>query len=64
MGEKNLQVILPIRTEFLKYSNSSYSSVSKSKQSNKKISRRPKQTFFLRRHTDDQQAQVKNTQHC
>ena len=39
-------MILPIRTEFPKHTNSSYSSVSKSKQSNKKLAEDLNRHFF------------------
>ena len=41
-----------------KYTNCSYNSISK-KQPNQKLSKRPKQTFLQRRHTNGQQANEK-----
>ena len=49
-------MMLPTRDYFLKYANSSYRLISKNKQANQKIGRRPKQTYLQRRHTDSQQA--------
>ena len=47
------------KDESLKYTSSSCSSISKNKQPNPKMGRRPKQIFLQRRHTDCQQTHEK-----
>ena len=42
------------RAYFPKYTNSSYSSIAKNKQTNLKMGKRPKLTFLQRRHTGGQ----------
>ena len=38
--------------------------VTNNKEPNQKMTRRPKQTFFQRRHTDGQQKKCKDAQYC
>ena len=47
------------RGEYPKYTNNSYNSISKHKQSNQKMGRRPKQTIFQKDKTHSQQAHEK-----